>query len=39
MAVDLQSEHASIVTMRKVTLNSKLDPSQFTVGYLKKRGH
>lgn len=38
-AIDLQAEHASIVTMRKFTANSKLDPNMFTVSSLKKRGH
>ncbi|MEY4510848.1 MAG: hypothetical protein RLZZ450_2970 [Pseudomonadota bacterium] len=39
LAIDLQAEHASAVTMRKVTINGKLDPAQFSVSNLKKRGH
>jgi Protein of unknown function (DUF1329) len=39
MALDLQAEHATAVTMRKFTANTKLDPNTFTVSSLKKRGH
>ncbi len=39
MALDLQAEHASLVTMRKFNANTKLDPHTFTVSSLKKRSH
>jgi Protein of unknown function (DUF1329) len=39
LALDLQAEHATAVTMRKFTANSKIDPDTFTVSNLKKRGH
>jgi hypothetical protein len=39
LALDLQSQHATIVTFRKVTLNSKLNPAKFTVASLKAVGH
>jgi len=39
MALDLQAEHASLVTMRKFNANTKLDPHMFTVSSLKKRSH
>jgi hypothetical protein len=39
MAIDLQAQHATIVTMRKHTPNVKLNPSEFTVAKLKARGH
>jgi hypothetical protein len=39
LAVDLQAEHASAVSIRKFSANTKLDPHQFTVSNLKKRGH
>jgi hypothetical protein len=39
LALDLQSQHATLITFRKVTLNSKLNPSKFTVATLKAQGH
>ena len=39
MAIDLQAQHATIVTMRKHTPNAKLNPAEFTVAKLKARGH
>lgn len=38
-AIDLQAKHATLITMRKVAYNTKLDPSVFTVSSLKKRSH
>jgi hypothetical protein len=39
LAIDLQAQHATIVTMRKHTPNTKLNPAEFTVAKLKARGH
>jgi hypothetical protein len=39
LALDLQSQHATGITFRKVTLNTKLNPNQFTVATLKAKGH
>lgn len=39
MAIDLQADHASIVSLRKFAANTNMDPKQFTVSNLKKRGH
>lgn len=39
VAIDLQAKHASLVSFRKVKLNSNLNPKQFTVSNLKKRSH
>jgi hypothetical protein len=39
MAIDLQAQHATVVTFRKVTQNIKVNPNEFTVAKLKARGH
>jgi hypothetical protein len=39
LALDLQSQHATLITYRKVTLNTKINPAEFTVARLKARGH
>jgi Protein of unknown function (DUF1329) len=39
LALDLQSQHATLITFRKVTLNSKLNPEKFSVATLKASGH
>ncbi len=39
LALDLQAEHATVVTARSSKTNANLDPSLFTVGELRKRGH
>jgi hypothetical protein len=39
LAIDLQAEHATLISFRKFVSNSNLNPSIFTVGTLKKRAH
>lgn len=39
LAIDLQAEHATLVSFRKFISNSNLNPNIFTVGTLKKKGH
>jgi hypothetical protein len=39
LALDLQSQHATIVTFRKVTLNGRINPAEFSVARLKALGH
>ncbi len=39
LALDLQAEHATVVTARSSKTNANLDPSLFTVAELRKRGH
>jgi hypothetical protein len=39
MAIDLQAQHATVVTFRKVSQNIKVNPGEFTVAKLKARGH
>jgi hypothetical protein len=39
LAIDLQAEHATIVSFRKFVSNSNLNPNIFTVNTLKKRAH
>lgn len=39
LAIDLQAEHATLISFRKFTSNSNLNPSIFTVSTLKKRAH
>jgi hypothetical protein len=39
VALDLQSQHATLITFRKVTTNSNLNPAKFSVATLKAQGH
>jgi hypothetical protein len=39
MAIDLQAQHSTVVTFRKVSQNIKVNPGEFTVAKLKARGH
>ena len=39
MAIDLQAEHATIISARSQKSNTGIDPERFTVNSLKKRGH
>jgi hypothetical protein len=39
LAIDLQAEHATIVSFRKFISNSNLNPNIFTTSTLKKRAH
>jgi hypothetical protein len=39
MAIDLQAEHATVISARSQKSNTGIDPELFTVNSLKKRGH
>jgi hypothetical protein len=39
LAIDLQAEHATAVAARSTKANANVEPTLFTVGELRKRGH